>query len=141
MGRRVFISVGDMSAAAYVFHIFREGFQEHQLIGITDDRLESIGVRSVGRISDISVVGVSEVLPKLSSVWRTYIRATKALSWCSVLIACDAPGFNLRLIRTARRLGVKKVIYFISPQVWAWKPGRAEIYSALRKRSCSHPSL
>lgn len=127
MGRRVFISVGDVSAANYVFNIFREGFEEHQLIGITDERLESIGIRSAGRISDISVVGFSEVLPKLASIWRTYIRATKALSWCSVLIACDAPGFNLRLIRTARRLGVKKVIYFISPQVWAWKPGRAEV--------------
>ena len=127
MGRRVFISVGDVSAANYVFNIFREGFEEHQLIGITNEKLESIGIRSAGRISDISVVGFSEVFPKLVSIWRTYIRATKALSWCSVLIACDAPGFNLRLIRTARRLGVKKVIYFISPQVWAWKPGRAEV--------------
>ncbi len=127
MRRRVFLSVGDISAANYLYTILREGFEDYEFIGITDERLESIGVRSVAKVSDISVVGLAEVLPKLRSIWRTYIRATKALSWCSVLIACDAPGFNMRFIRTARRLGVRKVIYFISPQVWAWKPGRAEI--------------
>ncbi len=126
MRKRVFISVGDISAANYVYNIFKEGFEDYEFFGITDDRLESIGIKSIARISDISVVGLAEVLPKARKIWRTYIRTTRVLSRCHVLIACDAPGFNLRLIKTARRLGVRKVIYFISPQIWAWKPKRAK---------------
>ncbi|WP_457600677.1 lipid-A-disaccharide synthase [Hydrogenivirga sp.] len=126
MSAKIFLSIGDLSAANYAYEIFREGFQDFELIGITDDRLESLGVRSVARISSLSVVGIAEALPRLLEIRRIYRKALQALSDCDVLIACDAPGFNLRLIREARRLGVKKIIYFISPQVWAWKPKRAE---------------
>ena len=126
MSVRVFLSVGDISAGNYVYEIFREGFENLELVGITNEKLESIGVRSVAKVSELSVVGIAEVLPRLLEIRRIYRRALRELESCDVLIACDAPGFNLRLVRDARRVGVKKVVYFISPQVWAWKPGRAE---------------
>ncbi len=126
MPRRLFLSVGDLSAANYLWEILREGFDRYELVGITDEGLESLGVRSVAKISQISVVGLAEVLPKLLEIKRVFSRVVEELKECDVLIACDAPGFNLRLIKEARRLGVKRVIYFISPQVWAWKPKRAE---------------
>jgi lipid-A-disaccharide synthase len=43
-----------------------------------------------------------------------------------VLILVDYPGFNLRIARFAKELGIK-VVYYISPQLWAWKEGRVEI--------------
>jgi len=131
---RAFLSVGDVSAANYIYEIFREGFEGVEFVGVTDDRLEGIGVKSVGRILDLSAVGITEVIPKIPRIRRIYGRALEELRRCDVLIACDAPGFNLRLIEDARRLGVRKVIYFISPQVWAWKPGRAERIGRL----CDH---
>ena len=124
--RKVFISVGDISASNYVYEIFKEGFEDFSLVGITDHRLESIGMRSVASVSELSVVGLVEVLPRLLSIKRTFSRVLKELKDCDALIACDAPGFNLRLIREARKIGVGKIIYFISPQVWAWKPKRAK---------------
>ena len=122
---RVFLSLGDISAANYMHEILKEGFENLDLVGVTDDRLESLGVERVGRISDLSVVGLTEVLPRLLKIREIFRRSVEELRRCDVLIACDAPGFNLRLIREARKSGVKKIIYFISPQVWAWKPGRA----------------
>ena len=126
MSLKVFLSVGDVSAANYLYEIFREGFEEVEFAGVTNEKLESIGVKSVAKISDISVVGIAEVIPKLFKIRETFKRNLLELKRCDVLIACDAPGFNLRLIKTSRRLGIKRIIYFISPQVWAWKPKRAE---------------
>ncbi len=123
---KIFISLGDLSARNYVYEIFKEGFEDWELVGITDSKLESIGIKSVASISQISVVGITEALSKVWEVRRVFKRAREALKDCDVLLACDAPGFNLPLIKEAKKLGVKKVIYFISPQVWAWKPRRAQ---------------
>jgi lipid-A-disaccharide synthase len=126
MPGRVFLSIGDVSARNYVYEIFKEGFEEFELAGITDEKLEKIGIKSTGKIEDISVTGVVEVLPRILKIRKTFFKALKELETCDALIACDAPGFNLRLIKEAKKRGVKKVIYFISPQVWAWKSSRAE---------------
>ena len=131
---RVFLSIGDRSAANYVHAIFREGFEDKDLLGITDRRLESIGIKSVASLDDITVVGLVEALPKLPRVLKVFRRSVEALKGCDVLIACDAPSFNLRLIKKARDLGVRRVIYFISPQVWAWKPERAKVIAEF----CDH---
>lgn len=127
MSLKVFLSVGDISAANYLYEIFREGFEDVNLIGITNEKLESIGVKSVAKISDISVVGIAEVVPKLFKIREVFKRTLLEVKKSDVLVACDAPGFNLRLIKKAKELGVKRIIYFISPQVWAWKPRRAEV--------------
>ena len=123
---KIFISLGDLSARNYVYEIFKEGFEDWELLGITDPKLESVGIKSVASISQISVVGITEALGRILEVRRVFKKVREVLKGCDVLLACDAPGFNLPLIKEARKLGVKKVIYFISPQVWAWKPRRAE---------------
>ena len=122
---RVFLSLGDVSAANYLYEILKRGFENTDFVGITDDRLENLGIKSVGKISDLSVVGLAEVVPRLARIRKIFRRSVEELKRCDVLIACDAPGFNLRLIKKAREAGVKRIVYFISPQVWAWKPGRA----------------
>lgn len=126
MDKRVFISVGDLSASNYISAIFSDSPRGISLSGITDSRMERVGIRSVGRVEDISVVGFTEILPKVLKIRNTFRKAVAELKKTDVLIACDAPGFNLPLIRKARKEGVRKVIYFISPQVWAWKKGRAK---------------
>ncbi len=131
---RVFISVGDRSSANYVRAIFEKGFEEFELFGITDEGMEGIGIRSVAKVEEISAVGLFEVLPKIPKVFLVFRRVLEALKGCDTIVACDAPGFNLRLIREARRIGVKRVVYFISPQVWAWRPERAKVIAEL----CDH---
>ncbi len=126
MSKRVFLSVGDESAANYVAEIFREGFEDLDLVGITTPKMEKAGIRSIHDVSELSVVGVAEVLPRLMKIRKIFKDSLEEIKSCDVLVACDVPGFNLRLIKKARQLGVERIIYFISPQVWAWKPKRAE---------------
>ncbi len=127
MRKRIFVSLGDLSAASYIYEIFKKGFAEYDFVGITDSRLREIGFESIADISELSVVGIVEVLPNLWTIKKIFNKAVDELKDCNVLIACDAPGFNLRLIKRAKSMGVKRIIYFISPQVWAWKPHRAKI--------------
>ncbi len=130
MAKRVFLSVGDFSASNYLYHIFK-GQREFELYGITDDRLESIGVKSVGRIEEISATGLIEVLSSLKKIREVFKRSLEKIRECDSVILCDAPGFNLRLLK---RIKKKKVIYFISPQVWVWGKGRAELIA----QRCKH---
>jgi lipid-A-disaccharide synthase len=131
---KVFLSLGDLSAANYIYAVFREGFEDMELVGITDPRLESAGVKSVASVGDISAVGLVEALSRIPKAMSLLRRIERVLGDCDALIACDAPAFNLRLIKRARKRGVRRVIYFISPQVWAWKPERAETI----RRFCDH---
>lgn len=122
---RVFFSVGERSASNYIYHIFKE-VKGIEVWGITDERLESLGFKSIAKIDDLSVVGIVEALPKVPFVLRLYKKIEKLLPYMDVLVLCDAPAFNLPLLKRLRRK-VRKVIYFISPQVWAWKEKRAKM--------------
>jgi lipid-A-disaccharide synthase len=93
--------------------------------GIGGRALRAAGVRLVAEASDLAVVGVTEVLARLPAIRRA-LRAMRALlrdERPDLLILIDFPDFNLRVAAAARRLGVP-VLYFISPQLWAWRTGR-----------------
>ncbi|MEM4869967.1 MAG: lipid-A-disaccharide synthase [Desulfurococcaceae archaeon] len=126
---RVFVSLGERSASNYVYEIFKD-FGGVEFIGITDERLESLGFKSVARIEELSVVGIVEALPKIPKVYRLWRQIEALLPEVDVLLLCDAPAFNLPLLKRAKGK-VRKIIYFISPQVWAWKEGRARLISEL----------
>ena len=85
------------------------------------------GVRCFVDSGDMAVVGLTEVFGKL----KTIIRASNILKSVlekhrpDLLILIDYPGFNLRMARIARRYKVP-VLYYISPQVWAWRQGRVK---------------
>ncbi len=124
---KVFISLADRSAANYVYEIFKEGFEDIYIEGLTDERLESIGIKKVSDYRDIAVVGIFEAIKKIPKALKITSKIKESLRNTDVLILCDAPALNLRILKYAKETGVKKIIYFISPQVWAWKPKRAEI--------------
>ncbi|MDE7080025.1 MAG: lipid-A-disaccharide synthase [Muribaculaceae bacterium] len=73
----------------------------------------------------LNVMGFSEVLRHLPSLWRNLRRAKEIVAqWRpDVLVLVDFPGFNLKLARFASRLGIR-VDYYISPKIWAWKEWR-----------------
>ncbi|MEN3028346.1 MAG: lipid-A-disaccharide synthase [Aquificaceae bacterium] len=126
---RVFVSLGERSASNYAYHIFKE-VKGVEFYGITDERLESIGFKSIAPIEDLSVVGIVEALPKVPYVYGLWREIERLLPQMDALILCDAPAFNLPLLKRARDK-VKRIIYFISPQVWAWKESRAKLISEL----------
>lgn len=126
---KIFVSVAERSASNYVYHIFKN-VKGIDFYGITDEKLESIGFKSLGTLEDFSVVGIWEALPKIPKVLKFYKDFEKFISDFDVLILCDAPALNIPLLKKAKGK-VKKIIYFISPQVWAWKEKRAEVIADL----------
>ena len=95
--------------------------------GIGGDRMIAEGLNHSFHIKDMSFLGFVEVvkhLPHIFRVKRTILDLTKQKSIrTSVLI--DYPGFNLNLAHKLNKFGIK-VLYYISPQIWAWGTGRIE---------------
>jgi len=121
--KKIFISVGEVSGDLYGSELVKR-LPDFEWVGITGSRLKREGVKSVENIKNISVVGLAEVLPKYLHIRRTFKRAVDILrEGIDTVIVIDFPGFNLKLLKEAKKLGIKTV-YFIAPQVWAWGKGR-----------------
>lgn len=92
-----------------------------EFIGLGGPQMQAVGLRVIADHTRLAVLGFREVLPKMLYFFRLLgeaegiIREQKPRA----VILLDYPGFNLRLARRAKRLGVP-VIYYISPQLWAW---------------------
>ncbi len=94
--------------------------------GVGGPRLRASGLETLYPAEDLNVMGFAEVLPKVPrilEVLRGLRRAAEARR-PAVALLVDSPDFNLRLARHLKRLGVK-VIYYVSPMIWAWRRGRA----------------
>lgn len=117
---------GDVHGAA-LCRALRAEAPGARLFGMGGSRMAAAGLEVMADIRDTAVVGFSEVVRRLPVLRRTYRQLVAGLSseHPDVLVLIDYPGFNLRLARAARERGVP-VVYFIPPQVWAWRPGRLQ---------------
>lgn len=117
---------GDIHGAA-LCRALRTAAPGARLFGMGGGRMAAAGLDVMADIQDTAVVGFSEVVRRLPLLRRTYGHLVAALAseQPDVLVLIDYPGFNLRLARAARERGVP-VVYFIPPQVWAWRPGRLQ---------------
>ncbi len=129
MGKKILIIAGEVSGdrhAADLVRVLRAERSEWQFVGIGGERMEQAGVQLLYHISQMAFLGFAEVvrhLPFIRRVLRT-IRA-RLREGVDAVILVDYPGFNLRVARMAHALGVP-VIYYISPQLWAWGERRVE---------------
>lgn len=95
--------------------------------GIGGDKMKNAGLKSFYSVSDMAFLGFWEVikhLPFIRKVKKDLISAVKEYSIKTVILI-DYPGFNLNLAKKLKSIGVK-VIYYISPQLWAWGQKRVE---------------
>jgi lipid-A-disaccharide synthase len=121
--KKVFISVGEASGDMYAAELVKR-LPDFNWYGITGSKLRDLNVKSIQNIENIAVVGITEVLPKYLEIRKTFKKAVEELKKdTDTLIVIDFPDFNLRLLEEAKKLN-KKTIYFIPPQVWAWRKGR-----------------
>lgn len=90
--------------------------------------MAAAGVTLVGHIRDLGSIGPREALAHLWRYYRTYARLVRSARQGPVdaAILLDFPDFNLPLARKLRRMGVP-VVYYISPQLWAWRRGRVRL--------------
>lgn len=122
---RVMLVAGEASGdarGAELVRILRQRSPSVELFGMGGVRLREAGMRVAYDIAKVAGVGFWEVLGSLPRLWQAYRLMRRMLSEHrpDLLILIDFPEFNMRLARLARRRGVA-VLYYVSPQVWAWR--------------------
>lgn len=127
--KSLFVVCGEPSGETYAVRAvraFRQRYPDVPVEGIGSTRLAAEGVSLLLDYHNISVIGLTEVLRHLpaiaSALWTAGKRATRRDTGAVLLV--DFPEFNFRVGKRAHRAGIP-VIYYIPPQVWAWRPGRA----------------
>jgi lipid A disaccharide synthetase len=115
---------GDRHGARLVAEI-QKMLPRAQFLGIGGEALAAQGVRRLARAEDLAVVGLTEVAGRLPAVVRALRAINRALRQerPALTILIDFPDFNFLVARLAKWRGVP-VMYYISPQVWAWRRGR-----------------
>ncbi len=95
------------------------------LFGVAGERLQKLRFDTLVSVSQIAGMGLVELAGNIKNIWNAYHKLRRALRERKpdLLVLIDFPDFNLRLARIAKRLGVP-VLYYVSPQIWAWRKGR-----------------
>jgi lipid-A-disaccharide synthase len=117
---------GDLHGARLVERLW-EACPDLTVYGIGGDEMERAGVRLVYHASDLAVVGLVEVMGRLRTIVRAFraIQRSLAEERPDLVVLIDFPDFNLRMARQAALRGIP-VVYYISPQVWAWRRSRIQ---------------
>jgi lipid-A-disaccharide synthase len=135
----VMISCGELSGDIYAGALagelrrLRSGIR---IIGLGGDRLREAGAELVGDYHGLAVTGLIEALEVLPRAWtlhRALVRRA-ASERPDALVVIDFADFNFRLARALHRIGVP-VIYYVCPQVWAWRPGRLQVLKRILDRA------
>jgi len=115
---------GDLHGANLVEELFKQD-NSLQMLGIGGDKMIEAGVKTIFHIKDMAFLGMIEVikhLPFIFKVEKEIIQLVKKEK-IKLAVLIDYPGFNLRIAKKLKALGLK-IVYYISPQIWAWKKGR-----------------
>lgn len=125
---KILVVAGEASADLHASHLL-ERFSEHheiELIGVGGNHLQQLGLRNpVRHARDMAVVGLTEALKKIPQTLKILkeLTALAEKEKPDFALLLDLPDFNLRLAPKIKKAGVP-VVYYISPQVWAWRSGR-----------------
>jgi len=127
---QILLSAGEASGDMYVARL-AEALRSRtgaQLFGMGGREMRRAGVEVVTDYSEVSVLGITEILghlPQLVRAMRKLVDRARARR-PQIAVLADFPGFHLRLARKLKPLGIRNV-YFICPQFWAWRPWRVRI--------------
>jgi lipid-A-disaccharide synthase len=136
MPKKLMISAGEASGELYGALLSREvmtRWPETEIFGIGGSRMESEGVELIAKTT--SVIGFIEAIKHLGKIRRILKKAKEAITnrKPDILVLIDYPDFNLALAKKARSAGIP-ILYYVSPQVWAWRPGRVKTIASLVER-------
>ncbi len=125
---KIFISAGEASGehyAAQLIPAIRKLAPDTEFFGLGGQRMEALGFRRIVRAEDVAVMGITEIIRHIPRIYGEYrkLKASIAKERPDAAILIDFPDVNLSLSRTLHKLGIP-VIYFVSPQLWAWKKYR-----------------
>jgi lipid-A-disaccharide synthase len=131
---RIFLTAGEPSGDALgagLIGALREESPQLFVTGVGGPLMEAAGLKSLFPQSDLAVMGIAEIVPRLPRLLRRIEETAQAIAdqRPDLVITIDAPDFSFRVVRRARRLlGANekvKFIHYVAPSVWAWRAGRA----------------
>ena len=132
----IMIVAGESSGELYgslLAKALRKRWPDVNIIGVGGERMKEAGVALVSHISDaFGLIEAVSSLKKIKTAFDNSINAIKR-SRPEVLVLIDYPDFNLKVAKTAKSLGIK-ILYYVSPQVWAWRKGRVQKIASLVNR-------
>ncbi|MGQ9647499.1 MAG: lipid-A-disaccharide synthase [Thermodesulfobacteriota bacterium] len=136
--RKILMVAGEASGdlhGAHLVEAVRQINPEVQFFGIGGDNLARTGMKLLYHCRALSVVGLTEVAFKIFPILKALREVKQSLDRerPSLVILIDFPDFNLRLAKTVCQKGIP-VLYYISPQVWAWRQGRVKLISERVKK-------
>ncbi len=128
--KKILIVAGEASGDILGANLIRAALEldpQLSFYGVAGQRMQSAGCVLLRPISDLAVMGLVEVVRHLPRIWSVYRDIKRALNRDDtrpdVVVLIDSPDFNLRIAKLARKAGIP-VLYYVSPQVWAWRRGR-----------------
>jgi lipid-A-disaccharide synthase len=135
MGHHLFISAGEASGEHYGALLIQSlqrqlaaRGQTAEFFGMGGDRMADAGLERLVRAEDVAVMGITEVVRHLPRIYREFRKLKQAARSRrpDVAILIDFPDIHFKLAREFHRLGIP-VVFFVSPQLWAWKKRRIRL--------------
>ena len=124
----IFLSAGEASGEHYgaeLIQAIRQSFPGAACFGLGGARMVALGFRAVVRAEDVAHMGITEVVRHAPHIYGQFQRLKRAIvaERPALAVLIDFPDVNLRLAEHLHRQGVP-VVFFVSPQLWAWKKWR-----------------
>lgn len=118
---------GDLLGAGLITEL-RKRYPDAEFFGVAGPRMRAVGCESLADIEALSLFGAFEIIRHLPRLFRlrAFLYQTIVARKPTLFIGIDAPAFNLGMEIRLRQAGLRTV-HYVSPTVWAWRPGRIEI--------------
>jgi len=136
---RLLISAGEASGEMYgaqLIAALRRRVPDLECFGVGGERMQAAGCELIVQSKDLAVVGITEILPRLPKIYGEFRKLVRAIDerrpQAAVLI--DSPAFHFRVARELYRRSIP-VIYYVAPQLWAWRSGRVRLVRRYFKKA------
>ncbi len=127
---RMMLVVGEPSGDAHAAELVKKlrefgGETDFEFFGTTGEKMREEGVETIVKADELSIMGLLEIGRALPMFWRVFqtLKRTAKERNPDAVVLVDFPDFNLPLAKALKKLGLR-VIYYISPQLWAWRSYR-----------------
>jgi len=136
---RLLISAGEASGEMYgaqLIEALRRRVRDLECFGVGGERMQAAGCDLVVQSRELAVVGITEILPRLPKIYAEFRKLVRAMDerkpQAAILI--DSPAFHFKVARQLHRRGIP-VIYYVAPQLWAWRSGRVRLVQRYFKKA------
>jgi len=121
---------------AQLIEALRRRVPDLECFGVGGERMQAAGCELVVQSKELAVVGITEILPRLPKIYSEFRKLVRSIDehkpQAAVLI--DSPAFHFKVARELHRRGIP-VIYYVAPQLWAWRSGRVRLVRRYFKKA------